>query len=116
MPECTTEFSKKKLLETFLLVVNFSNTILFHRKKAKKKIKNNSQSSTQTKIKPFYSKKFVITLVQGSRLGKYIPECTIEFSKEKASRDIPAYRGLFKYNFISQDKDKEKIIENFFDI
>ena len=37
MPECTSEFSEKKFLETFLLVVDFSNTILFHRKKTKEK-------------------------------------------------------------------------------
>ena len=31
MPECIKEFSKKVFLETFLLVVHFSNTILFYR-------------------------------------------------------------------------------------
>ena len=44
MPECKTELSKKKkkkkILETFLLVVDFSNATLFHRKKAKKNKKN----------------------------------------------------------------------------
>ena len=37
MQECTAEFSKKIFLETFLFVVHFSYTNLFHRKKTKKK-------------------------------------------------------------------------------
>ena len=44
-------------------------------------LKNNSQSSTQTKIKPFYCRKFVIAPVKGFCLVREVPECTIEFSK-----------------------------------
>ena len=36
MPQCTTEFSKNVFLETFLLVVDFPDTILFQRIKTKK--------------------------------------------------------------------------------
>ena len=41
-----------------------------------------------------------------------MPECTIKFSKKKKKKnyiDILACRGLFKYNLISQEKEKEKI-------
>ena len=32
-----------------------------------------------------------------------------KLKKKKKIGDIPACRGFFKYNFISQEKDKEKI-------
>ena len=42
-----------------------------------------------------------------------MPECTTKFSKTKKQKkhyiDILACRGLFKYNLISQEKEKEKI-------
>ena len=39
------------------------------------------QSSTQTKIKPFYCTKFVIAPVKGFHLVRETPECNIEFLK-----------------------------------
>ena len=45
------------------------------------KITLNVQSSTQTKIKPFYCTKFVIATVKRFRLVREMPEYTIEFSK-----------------------------------
>ena len=36
-----------------------------------------------------------------------MPKCATELSK-KISREIPASHGLFKYNFILQEKDKKK--------
>ena len=39
------------------------------------------QRSTQTKIKPLYSTKFVIAPVKGSHLVRKMPECTTENSK-----------------------------------
>ena len=42
-------------------------------------LKNNSQSSTQTKIEQFYCTKFVIALVKD--LAGEMQECTTEFSK-----------------------------------
>ena len=39
------------------------------------------QSSTQTKIKPFYCTKFVIAPIKGFRLVREMPEGTIELLK-----------------------------------
>ena len=41
------------------------------------------QSSTQTKIKPFYCTKFVTAPVKGFGLVREMPECPIEFSQNK---------------------------------
>ena len=62
-------------------------------------------------MKPFYCTKFVIAPMKGFRLVRDMPECKTELSKKKKkkknSRDIPACRGLFKCNFISQEKGKK---------
>ena len=44
MEECNTEFSKQIFIETFLLVVHISYTVLFHRKKTKKKYQKSNQN------------------------------------------------------------------------
>ena len=42
-------------------------------------LKNNSQSFTQTKMKPFYCTKFVIAPVKGFRLIREMHKCITEF-------------------------------------
>ena len=56
-------------------------------------------------MKPFLCTTFVIPPVKGFHLVRDMPECIKEFSKKSFSRDIPACRALFKYNFILQDTE-----------
>ena len=53
-----------------------------------------SQSYAQTKIKPFYCKKFVIAPVKGFRLVRAMQECTtVLFHRKKKERTITKMLG-----------------------
>ena len=67
----------------YIVYINYLPSILIHVLPFTNnlKIALKVQSSTQTKIKPFYCTKFFIAPVKGFRLVGEMPEYSIEFSK-----------------------------------
>ena len=70
------------------------------------------QSSTQTKIQPFYCTKFVVAPVNAFRLVRKIPECTTEFSKQMFPETFLLVVHTFHIKFYFSGKRQRKSTKN----
>ena len=84
----------KKFFIYPLALVHYNPSLTFY-----EPLRNNSESYVQTKSKPFYFRKFVITLVKGLWLVTEMQECPTVFFHRKKQRTI-ARKCVWKLIFV----------------
>ena len=84
----------KKFFIYPLALVHYNPSLTFY-----EPLRNNSESYVQTKSKPFYFRKFVITLVKGLWLVTEMQECPTVFFHRKKQRTI-AMKCVWKLIFV----------------
>ena len=84
----------KKFFIYPLALVHYNPSLTFY-----EPLRNNSESYVETKSKPFYFRKFVITLVKGFWLVTEMEECPTVFFHRKKQRTI-ARKCVWKLIFV----------------
>ena len=84
----------KKFFIYPLALVHYNPSLTFY-----EPLRNNSESYVETKSKPFYFRKFVITLVKGLWLVTEMQECPTVFFHRKKQRTI-ARKCVWKLIFV----------------